>query len=116
MKILRIAQPFLLVINSHEKSLYPRKKSETQTVLQGKAAGKQPAAEPAKETTGDPLAAEKPATNGTEKATEPEPEPATAAGVEAGKTKGHEEPKAAAEGEKVVAPGIGEAKPVGEAE
>ena len=43
-------------------------------------------------------------------------ETATAANVEAGKAKEHEEPKAAAEGKDVVAPGIGEAKPVGEAE
>lgn len=87
----------------------------------------QPQEEPAKAIQGDPLTKEAGSTaaNGSAKAAEPEtaattkaaePEPATAAGVEAGKTKEHEEPQAAAEGKKVVEPGIGEAKPVGEAE
>ena len=41
---------------------------------------------------------------------------ATAAGIEAGKTKEAEEPTADKEGEKVVEAGIAEAKPVTEAE
>lgn len=82
--------------------------------LQAKAA--EPEKEPAKTTQGDAVAEEAPKTEANGSATATEPEPATAAGVEAGKTKEHEEPKAAAEGEKVAHSGIGEAKPVGEAE
>lgn len=48
--------------------------------------------------------------NGTDSGT------ATAANVESGKSKEHEEPKADAEGKKVVEAGIGEAKPIAEAE
>ena len=75
----------------------------------------EPEKEPAKTTQGDAVAeTPKAEANGTATATEPEQ--ATAVGVEAGKTKEHEEPEAAAEGEKVAHAGIGEAKPVGEAE
>lgn len=83
-------------------------------LLQAKAAI--PEGEPKKTVQGEAVA-DKAATteaNGTEK--KAEVETATAAGVEAGKTKEHEEPKAAAEGKNVVEPGIGEAKPVAEAE
>ena len=82
--------------------------------LQAKAA--EPAEEPAKTTQGDAVAEETPKTEANGTAVAAQPEQATAAGVEAGKTKEHEEPKAAAEGEKVAHAGIGEAKPVGEAE
>ena len=88
--------------------------AQRSVTLQAKAA--EPEKEPAKTTQGDAVAEEAPKTEANGTATVAEPEPATAAGVEAGKTKEHEEPKAAAEGEKVAHAGIGEAKPVGEAE
>lgn len=76
---------------------------------------KQDDREPAKVVQGDPLADAAAAKEANGVAKE-EPEQATAAAVEAGKTKEAEKPEGEEEDEEVVEPAIGEAKPLTEAE